>query len=124
MSAVPEISLPPKLQLLVDYCQRSCVAECCGVDAFDFSPLHVASYLSAYTGCITDANIREWETEVMQASSLASELPANEGGFVCSIAGMNQYFSRESFDSFIKEMVHSIRMSPRVVELSDQLRMR
>jgi hypothetical protein len=40
----PEIELPERLQYLVKYCEKACVAECCGIDAFDFSPLHIASY--------------------------------------------------------------------------------
>jgi hypothetical protein len=124
MAAVPEIILPAKLLHLVNYCQKTCVAECCGLDAFDFSPLHIASYLSAGAGCIKEANVREWEAEVMHASLLAAELPANEDGFICSIAGMNQFFSRSSFDGLIAEILHSIRVSPRMVELSDQLRTR
>lgn len=63
MRKVPEIDLPDRLNYLVRYCEKNCVADCCGIDAFDFSPLHVASYLSAYSGEISEAIIQEWELE-------------------------------------------------------------
>jgi hypothetical protein len=35
---------------------------------------------------------------------------------------MNQHFTRESFNTFIAELRHSIRVSPQVLEFAEQLR--
>jgi hypothetical protein len=32
------------LETLARYCAKLCVIECCGLDACDFSPIHIASY--------------------------------------------------------------------------------
>ncbi|WP_170325065.1 DUF6331 family protein [Ruegeria arenilitoris] len=32
------------LENLAQYCAKLCVIECCGLDACDFSPIHIASY--------------------------------------------------------------------------------
>jgi hypothetical protein len=41
---------------------------------------------------------------------------------VCSVAGMNQYFTRQTFDDFIGELRQSIRISPQVLDFSERLR--
>jgi hypothetical protein len=117
-----EIALPAQLNGLVRYCEKVCVAGCCGIDAFDFSPLHVASYISGTTGCISADDIAEWEQELAKAEELARDLAPNENGYICSIAGMNQCFRRDAFRSFIGELRHSLQVSPKIMELSEDLR--
>jgi hypothetical protein len=72
MTAPLEIALPERLKHLVRYCEKNCVAGCCGIDAFDFSPLHVASFLSAYTGRISPSDIEEWNAEITKAEASAA----------------------------------------------------
>jgi hypothetical protein len=123
MTAPNDITLPDRLQYLVKYCEKICLAECCGIDAFDFSPLHVASYLSAYSGQITQADLATWESELRKLEELAANLIPNEDGFICSVEGMNQYFSRTEFDAFIAKLRHSIEVAPKVVDFSNQLKL-
>jgi hypothetical protein len=122
MTALTEIALPQRLQYLVQYCEKNCVAGCCGIDAFDFSPLHVASFMSSYTGRISPSDIAELEAEIMKFEASFAEMLPNEDGYVCSVVGMNQYFTRASFNAFIAELRHNIRVSPLVLERSEQLR--
>lgn len=44
MPPLPEQSEQGHLEPLAQYCATLCVIECCGLDACDFSPIHVASY--------------------------------------------------------------------------------
>ncbi len=122
MTTPPEVALPDRLKYLVQYCEKNCVADCCGIDAFDFSPLHIASFISASTGRISESDIAEWESELKKAERLTAGLLPNEDGYICSVAGMNQYFRRSDFDAFLAELRHSIQMSPKILELSNQLR--
>ena len=122
MTKLPEIALPDQLKYLVKYCEKSCDSGCCGIDAFDFSPLHVASYVSAFTHCISESDIARWESELEKAEESIADLLPNENGFICSVEGMNQYFRRADFEAFIAELRHSIRMSPKILDLSNQLR--
>ena len=52
------MKLEPPLANLVARCQTMCVAECCGVDAYDFSPVHIASYITMYRGQPDASEIR------------------------------------------------------------------
>ena len=122
MRKAPEIDLPSRLNYLVQYCEKSCVADCCGIDAFDFSPLHIASFLSAYSGDISETDIKELELELKKAEELTTDLLPSDEGFICSIKGTNQNFSRDAFDSLIAELLHNIRVSPEVLRLSNQIR--
>ncbi len=122
MPVPPEIVLSVGLKYLVDYCEKHCLAACCGINAFDFSPLHVASYVSASVNCISPNDIAEWEQELTKAEELVRDLTPNEDGFLCSVAGMNQYFTRKTFTDFIAELQHSLRVSPQVVNFSERLR--
>ena len=114
--------LTERLMHLINYCEKQCVAECCGMDAFDFSPLHVASYLSAFTGSISPAEIGEWETELNKAAERTSQLSPDEDGYIGLLAGTNQFITRANLDALIAELRHSIQVSPQVLELSEQLR--
>ena len=116
-----EIELPERLRYLVKYCEKACVAECCGIDAFDFSPLHIASYISAYTRRIDENEIAAWEAEIHKAEEMVIGLPANDDGYVCSVADMNQYFRAAEFERFMAELRHSMRAAPRLLELSIEL---
>jgi hypothetical protein len=44
------MKLEPPLALLFERCMTICVAECCGIDAYDFHPAHIASFLLMHTG--------------------------------------------------------------------------
>jgi hypothetical protein len=42
-----EITLPEPLWSLLRCCEVHCVAACCGLDAFDFSPKYVQNWIAA-----------------------------------------------------------------------------
>lgn len=47
MNRIPQLpAAPPQnhLEALAKYCATMCEIECCGLDACDFSPVHIASY--------------------------------------------------------------------------------
>ena len=37
--------MPEVIEYLIKCCEVYCVKDCCGLNAFDFSPVHIASYL-------------------------------------------------------------------------------
>lgn len=61
-SPYPEIQ--PPLQRLLSACETICVTECCGLDAFDFSPIHMASYLIRSTGQVAEQDVQELRAAV------------------------------------------------------------
>ena len=118
---VPKIRLPCRLKALIDACMKLCDSGCCGIDAYDFSPLHIASHLSAYTGVVSDSDINEINREIANLVDSVKDNPANAVGFVCLIEGMNQYFTKEALDDFAAKLRKNMRLAPKVLEFSNAL---
>ena len=81
-------------------CQTLCVAECCGIDAYDFSPIHIASFLLMYRGAVDAA-------EVSLLRDQLAALKVNYGFRGASAAGatlddLNQDFSGEEIDALVE----------------------
>jgi hypothetical protein len=100
VNAPPELVFPDRLKDLIRHCETVCDAGCCGMDAYNFAPLHIASYLFADSYRTSDIKLAEWETELSKAEALASGLVPNEQGFICSVAGMGS-FRRDDLSNFI-----------------------
>jgi hypothetical protein len=119
---VPELEVPERLGYLIKYCEKSCVAECCGVDAFDFSPLHVASCISAYTGAIDEQELAAWNGLIDEFErNLGALKTAGGAGLICVISSMNQLFTDEAIRALIAELRTSVAASPEVLALSNRL---
>lgn len=86
-----------------------------------FSPLYLASYISAYTGRISESDISDWESEIARFENETGALSPTPEGFVCSIESMNQYFTTEDLAALAAELRHSLAASPQVLAVSDQL---
>jgi len=112
----PQLEPQPRLRGLLDACQKTCVSDCCGIDAYDFSPLHVASYLSAFTGVVSGEDVQLIEQQLDALARASAGLGPDDDGFICSISGMNQYFTRDSFDAFIFRVKRGLHLAPRVIE--------
>ena len=116
-----ELNPGPRLASLIRACEKVCSVDCCGLGAFDFSPLHAASHLSAFTGAISDDDIAAIDNEVNQLVHCAEECIPNSDGFVCIIAGTNQLFTMAAVHEFSKDIKSAIRLAPKVLEFADRL---
>lgn len=76
---------------LVKHCETLCEAACCGVDAFEFSPIHIASFLIRYTGQIESEELDKVLSQ-LQNLDLEAERLTKDGGMT-SIEVMNQIFT-------------------------------
>ena len=122
---IPELEIPERLGYLIQYCEKPCVAQCCGVDAFDFSPLHIASFVSGSTCMIDDSVLVEWNALIDELERRYRMLqPLPHGGLVCVITPMNQLFTAEAFEALIAELRTSLATAPEVLAVSDRLRAR
>ncbi len=108
----------PRLAALIGACEKLCEAECCGVHAFDFSPVHVASHLSAYTGNIREADVVELRGELRDLMRAAEAIP---DGWMIGVAGMNQYFKLEELRALAADVGRCLDLAPAVREHADQL---
>ncbi len=123
-----EVQLPGRLEALVKSCERNCVHECCGIDAYDFSPLHIAAHISSYTGVIRESDIAEIQKEIddllqqVLAMPRTSALPDEFKDYLCFIKGMNHWFSAKTLNKFAEELKYNMKVAIQVLELSDKLR--
>jgi hypothetical protein len=83
--------------------------------SYDFSPLHMASYLSGVSGLVSDEDVRLIEQQLNTLAEEAERLVPDERGHICSIAGMNQYFTQHSLDELIVRVRNGVRLVPRVI---------
>lgn len=116
------MKLEPPLANLIARCQTICVAECCGVDAYDFSPVQIASYLTMYRG-------KPDESEVQTLRDQIAALRANYGVVGASGRGatfeeMNQGFSAEQVEGLANELLANLDVALSLIETSEGLRYR
>jgi hypothetical protein len=100
------MKLEPPLSRLVERCETLCVSQCCGIDAYDFSPIHIASYLILTRGSPD-------RSEVAQIQAQLATLRVNYGSSGVSARGatfedLNQIFSGEDIDSFVQLLLTNI----------------
>ncbi|RWR09174.1 DUF6331 family protein [Paenirhodobacter populi] len=86
-----QIALDYPLLGLIKHCETLCEAACCGVDAFDFSPIHIASSLIRYTGKIESEEVDKVLSQLRNLDVEAERL-TRDGG-TTSIEVMNQVFN-------------------------------
>jgi hypothetical protein len=83
-----------------------CVAECCGIDAYDLNPIHVASYLLMYRGTSDD---REVEQIRVQLKTMKANYGSN-GASACGVTldELNQGFSGSEIDELVDKLFQAL----------------
>ena len=94
--------LEPPLSNLLNRCMTLCVSECCGLDAYDFNPIHVASYLLMYRGT---PDLLEVEQIRAQLDSLKVNYgTAGASGRGATFDDLNQVLSDSEVDEFVDRL--------------------
>lgn len=114
---VPGVSLAAFLAA----CETVCEHACCGLDAFHFSALNAAAWLSRYTGRIDPAHVRQLQEELDALVASAAVLPADPRGMVCTVSGTNQYFAAADLARLAARIRSALDGAPAVLALSDRL---
>lgn len=86
-----QITLDHPLLGLIKNCETLCDAACCGISAFDLSPIHIASFLIRYTGTIESEEVDKVLLQLKILDHEAERL--TRGGGSTSIEMMNQIFN-------------------------------
>ncbi len=91
-----DIYLEPNLEFWQDL-EQHCVAECCGIDAFDFSPEQVKETISFYDkgGIIENLNLLLNEIELSDLKYVSSSI-------------FNEYSKKKVFAERIKRIKENI----------------
>ncbi len=113
------MKLEPPLSNLVGRCQTLCIAECCGLDAYDFSPVQVASYLTMHKGA---PDAYEIERIRAQLEALKAEFGTGGTGNRTTIEEMNQHFQPEDVDALVDEILFNLDVAVQLCAESAELR--
>jgi hypothetical protein len=114
------MKIEPPLSNLIQRCQTMCVAECCGIDAHDFSPIQIASYLTMWRGCPDESEIRTIRTQIRALKSSYGSKSGCEQ--TTTFEDMNQIFSGGEIDSLADELLENIDVALRLIEQSETQR--
>jgi acetyl esterase/lipase len=119
--SIPELTPGVRLANLLAACETYCQHGCCGIEAFHFSPLHVAAHLSRCTGAIDAVDVRQLLDELDALLLAAARLTPGEHGFVCSVIGTNQNFSMDDLRALAARIEWALEVAPSVLARSDEL---
>lgn len=108
------------LESLIKYCETNCVAGCCGIDAYDFSPVHIASFLAQSSGA-TESSLLE--TLISQIGAIEAHYgihgqSANEAIF----EDLNIVLKGIQVDRFCHELQVNLDVALKLVEQGTALR--
>jgi hypothetical protein len=81
----------------------------------------MASHLSTYSGKISEADITAIEQSLDDLLEQATQLQADDNGFICSVEGTNQLFTPISFESLVEEIRQAVRLAPKVFQYARDL---
>ena len=114
------MKLEPPLANLIARCQTICVAECCGVDAYDFSPIQIASYLTMYRGKADDSEVQKLRGQI--GALRTNYGVAGSSGRGATFEEMNQGFSAEEIEEFATELLANLDVALSLIEESEARR--
>ena len=117
------IQLDQPLAGLIGSCERECVSECCGIDAFDFSPLFIATYLSAYGGSINPDNIDSLLDQIAKIRVEHCGEPLQDIELTHQIEIVNQNFTSTKLSAMLDEIEYNLKKASEVFELSELIRL-
>ena len=114
------MKIEPPLSNLITRCQTICVAECCGVDAYDFSPVQIASYLTMWRGAPDPEEIARLQEQVAMLRANYGIGGKSDSGI--TIDEMNQSFTAEEIDALTAEIVANLEVALDLVAASESRR--
>ena len=105
---------------LVSKCETLCDHECCGIYAYDFSPINIANYVTGCKGKISEREIvliketlNYLISEYSQISESASEIVIKE---------INHTFTAEEIVLFASEIKCNLEVASELIEESENKR--
>jgi len=116
------MKLEPPLANLIARCQTICVAECCGVDAYDFSPVQIASYLTMYRGKPDAPEVHALRDQIDALRANYGLAGASGGGV--TFEEMNQGFTADQIERLTDELLMNLEVALSLIQKSEELRYR
>lgn len=121
MTNTPIAHLPSHLTNLSRACELWCVAACCGVGAFDFSPIAIAHWLAQNYSRELDQEIGLLLKEVDDLERLAASHFRDDNEPLLTIDEFCDSFTSEEFAMLVAELRHSVKASKQILDLDKSL---
>jgi len=121
MTPPPTYKPSERIAGLFHACEKACLKECCGINAFDFSPLFVASHIAAFSGDVFASEISDWHAELDRFEAEASAFRPNDLGLVCAIDELADAFCARGIRDLAAQLKHCVSASPQICKISREL---
>ena len=108
------------LSSLVSKCETLCDHECCGIYAYDFSPINIANYLTGHKGGIDEGEITLIEEKLNYLISEYSQLA--ESAETITIEEVNQRFTAKEIVILASEIKYNLEVAGLLVAESESKR--
>jgi hypothetical protein len=103
------MKLEDPLLNVVGRCQTICVAECCGIDAYDFSPIHIASSLLMWEGKPNPERVAKLRSQLDALRANYGRAAAISSGV--TIDDMNHLFSAAEVEALVDEIAANLEIA-------------
>ena len=105
---------------LVNRCQTLCEVECCGISSFDFSPVHIASYLIMWESKPRASDLKKLRVQLAQLKHNHGHNGAISNGV--TITDLNQKFSGDEIDILVDEISYNLNLALQICEQAQKER--
>lgn len=112
------MSLPSPLVDLISHCENLCVKECCGIESFDFSPLHIASWLQQSQGEPNEKTVAALRQQLEEFRAQYGTGSSTDG-YESDEDEMNQCFTTEQVDQLATQLVTNLDIALDLKEKSN-----
>lgn len=106
MAQLVEIGQP--LRGVLSSCATLCVPECCGLDAFDFSPVHIASSLLQQSGHADPGDVASAQEQLRALRHVAS-------GDEVTVEFLNASFDTTGWHVFLDTLEGNLAVALRLI---------
>ncbi|WDE95561.1 DUF6331 family protein [Lentisphaera profundi] len=106
------------LNTLITSCETICLSDCCGIDAYDFSPIHIASYLISTTGGIEDKELEELRNQLKQLRETCGT--QNHTAQKVTIEEINQILTPQDLDQLIDEIENNLEFAIELINITEE----
>lgn len=109
------------LSRVVRRCETVCDSDCCGLDAFDFHPIHAASAILAWGDRDRDETLALAEQELQEFEVESLQLPLDEFGCLGLCEQLNTSFTPDELRNWVSRMRSCLKAAAALLKFADSL---
>lgn len=106
---------------VVRRCETVCEAACCGLEAFDFHPIHAASAILVSGDRDQNETLALAEQELQEFESESLQLPLDEFGCLGWCERLNTSFTPDELRNWVAQMRTCLKDAATLLKFADSL---